>query len=401
MILRVERDSVEFFVDTITGLTGISISGLARLCGVSQVAITRLLQRLESLITKNAQATPEANPSKPKTLITKNGESVATKNGEAVVHKNAAESLEGKPGSAKTVVHKNQSEKKRGKGRPAKTEEDLPESLLSLLAEEIYMTVGSEYKNASVILDRAVSKIIEYYSLDAEETTKEAKHAMRQFNQMGVRNWIYDITDWRPVPVKVIAPRTRAEELGIEPRYIRAEFDRYITYNILTDPKITAPMYRLYFCFLDCEIADEQLDIPTLCERARVAQKGLHNLIDRMDQHNMVPDWFELDDSTKGVEAQIRDRLQAELGGEIEVSTLHGAIDLLTATELIEVNRIDHWQKGFGQILSKTTAYPQHQKRLHLFGTSQRNFRNISACCAEFDIEVSFEMVPELSQVTF
>jgi hypothetical protein len=126
-----------------------------------------------------------------------------------------------------------------------------------------------------------------------------------------------------------------------------------------------------------------------------VAQKGLHNLIDRMDEFNLVPDWFELDGSTQGVEDQIRDRLHAELGGQTEVNTLHGRIDLVTDTHLIEIKRIDNWQKGFGQIFSKTAAYPNHAKRLHLFGSSERNLRNIAACCKEFEIDVTFEMVQE------
>ena len=49
--IRKEVDSVEFFVNTKTGLTGISISGLGRLSGVTQQAVSKLL---EALTTKAA-----------------------------------------------------------------------------------------------------------------------------------------------------------------------------------------------------------------------------------------------------------------------------------------------------------------------------------------------------------
>jgi hypothetical protein len=397
MILRIERDGIEFFVNTKTGQTGISITGLARLCGVSPAAITRLLQRLEALIkqrqetvlTKSPSKSPEGNPSKAKTVLTKSPETVLTKS--------PSKSPEGNPSKAKTVLTKSLSdstEEKSRMGRPPITEEDLPESLLALLEEEIYMAVGLEYKNVKVITEAAIGKFVEYYAMDAQETRDAAKNAMRKFNRRGVRGWIYDIVEWQP-ETKPVKPSSRAEELGIAPRYIKVKFDRYITYNHLLNPEITAPMYRLYLYFLDCEIAKNRPDIPTICKHARVSQNNLHNLITRMYKHGLVPDWFELDDSTKSIEAQIRDRLHTELGGQIEVSTMHGPIDLLTPTQLIEVKRIEHWQRGFGQILSKTAEFPDHDRRLHLFGSSQRSLRNIKACCEEFDIKVTFEEVAE------
>jgi hypothetical protein len=132
MILRIERDGIEFFIDTETGKTGISISGLARLCGVSPQAIWIVLQRLEALTNKNPGS---------------------------VSSKNASKSSKGKPSKAKTVSSKNiletEGEKSR-RGRPSQTEEDLPESLLELLKAEIYLEVGLEYKNVTVIAEEAI-----------------------------------------------------------------------------------------------------------------------------------------------------------------------------------------------------------------------------------------------------
>ena len=47
-ITRVERDGVEFFTIDATGESGISESGLARLCGVSRQSIHELLRSLVS-----------------------------------------------------------------------------------------------------------------------------------------------------------------------------------------------------------------------------------------------------------------------------------------------------------------------------------------------------------------
>ncbi|MDJ0719082.1 MAG: hypothetical protein QNJ54_33460 [Prochloraceae cyanobacterium] len=68
------------------------------------------------------------------------------------------------------------------------------------------------------------------------------------------------------------------------------------------------------------------------------------------------------------VEYQIRDRLHQQSGGLKEVATPAGRIDLLTNTEIIEIKRIGDWKAALGQILVYSAYYPEHQKRLHLFG---------------------------------
>jgi hypothetical protein len=60
---RTVIDGVEFFVNIKTGEVGISISGLARLCGVTEVLLQQLLDDLDALIEQgkigNFQALPE------------------------------------------------------------------------------------------------------------------------------------------------------------------------------------------------------------------------------------------------------------------------------------------------------------------------------------------------------
>jgi hypothetical protein len=121
-------------------------------------------------------------------------------------------------------------------------------------------------------------------------------------------------------------------------------------------------------------------------------------LIQKMRPYGLVPDYFVIDDSTRSTEAQILSKLHKKLGGEVEVQTIHGPIDLLTSTELIEVKRIEDWKEGFGQVVVKSETFPHHAKRLHLFGQSDRTLRNIKATCKQFDITVSFETAGILAQ---
>jgi hypothetical protein len=165
-----------------------------------------------------------------------------------------------------------------------------------------------------------------------------------------------------------------------------------VIYNILIDRHITAPMYRLYLYMLDCENAEHRPTIDEIADITQISKRSLYDVVERMRPLGLIPAWLELDPSSRSLEAQIRDRLHDELGGTIEVSTTHGPIDLLTATELIEIKRIEDWKTGFGQILAKANDYPEHRKRLHLFGNSKRNLANIKLVCSEFKITVSNEI---------
>ena len=64
-------------------------------------------------------------------------------------------------------------------------------------------------------------------------------------------------------------------------------------------------------------------------------------------------------------------RLQEQLGGEIEVMTPGGMVDLVTDTQLIEVKKIKNWKAAIGQVLVYGEYFPHHQKRIHLFGSGR------------------------------
>jgi predicted DNA-binding protein YlxM (UPF0122 family) len=382
---RTVIDGVEFFVNTRTGEVGISISGLARLCGVSQVAITNLLKRLISLVIKNT----------PKNAQTQSGydKSVVTKTPKSLITKNTPKNAQTHTGYDESLITKNQKDRP-GRGRPETTEENLPRCLKALLDYDFYLDVGNEYKNATILTERACIAIITYYAHETDEAKRkqEAQQTSEQFQLFGLRGWVHDITGWKAPQSAPHESLTHAEQIGIDPRFVDVQLDRHTVYNALLKKGINAQMYRVYFYLMDCDLVKHRPSLAEICQHTHVAKHNLYDMVERMRDYALVPEWLTLDPTSRSLEAQIRDRLHQEYGGKIEVQTNHGPIDLLTATELIEIKRIEDWKTGFGQVLAKSPAYPQHGKRLHLFGNSDRTLRNIKACCKEFEINVSFEV---------
>jgi predicted DNA-binding protein YlxM (UPF0122 family) len=386
---RTVIDGVEFFVNIKTGEVGISISGLARLCGVTQSAITHLLKRLAALITKTPSKEAQTQAGHEKSLITKTPKSV--------MNKTPPKKSQTQAGHDESVMNKTPFETDNPKsqgGRPGMTEDDLPDCLKALLDYDFYLDVGNEYKNATILTERACVAIITYYAHEAEDSKRKklAQKTSSQFQLFGLRGWVHDITGWsapKPVPHESL---TYAEQIGIDPRYAEVMLDRHTIYNALLTKGINAQMYRVYLYLMDCDLVQHRPTLAEICKHTHVAKHNLYDMVERMRDYALVPEWLELDPSSRSLEAQIRDRLHAEYGGAIEVQTSYGPIDLLTATELIEIKRIEDWKTGFGQVLAKSPAYPQHGKRLHLFGNSDRTLRNVKACCKEFEIMVSFEI---------
>lgn len=88
-------------------------------------------------------------------------------------------------------------------------------------------------------------------------------------------------------------------------------------------------------------------------------------------------------------EKEIQTRLKNKLGGEIEVFTDSGYIDLLTDNEIIEIKNGKNWKEAVGQILMYGLNFPKHTKRIHLFDIEKN--KNIEDKCKMYDINVSYE----------
>lgn len=92
-------------------------------------------------------------------------------------------------------------------------------------------------------------------------------------------------------------------------------------------------------------------------------------------------------------EKSVQKRLAKTLGKvQREVSTLAGNIDILTERELIEVKSVKSWKCAVGQVLVYAQSYPNHQKRIHLFGEASRDFLSmIRSYCAPLGIDVTWD----------
>ena len=96
-------------------------------------------------------------------------------------------------------------------------------------------------------------------------------------------------------------------------------------------------------------------------------------------------------------EVRVRDSLAATLDGTVEIVTSSGKIDVLTTTEIIEVKTVSLWKHAFGQICSYAVHYPDHRRRVHLFGSKQDYERlkpAIEQTAKILGVHTTFEDVP-------
>lgn len=77
-------------------------------------------------------------------------------------------------------------------------------------------------------------------------------------------------------------------------------------------------------------------------------------------------------------EKLIQKKLHKKLGGQTEVTTKVGDIDLLTNDSLIEIKTYDNWKYGIGQIIAYSTFHPDKNKYLYLFDVGDKNTKIIN-----------------------
>ena len=96
---------------------------------------------------------------------------------------------------------------------------------------------------------------------------------------------------------------------------------------------------------------------------------------------------------TETYEWVIAKKLCKELGGEVEVGSRYGKIDILTDSEIIEVKRYKTWKHALGQVLVYGIDYPNHKKVLYLYGTTKprkSSWELICNACKNFEVECRF-----------
>jgi hypothetical protein len=308
-ITRVIRDGVEFFTVDETGESGMSESGLAILCGISQQAVNKLLR---SLVTTSSEKSD---------LKTR---------------------LDGKV----WLQPRGLSAMERGK-----------------------------ITNLSIVRAQACAAVIAYYAFESKYRTEEATYSYRKFGEIGINAWIQEITHWSGNPI----PKSG----------IVVDFK---TIDQLMDKKLDATTYRVYLILQKAIRLRMTLTPEEIMQRADVGRSAYMNAIGKLQDAKLLPDWCKVQ-RRMHPERDVRDRLQSQLGGKVEAYTKWGLIDLLTETELIEVKIVHQWKDAIGHLIAKSRAFPNHTKRLHLFGPDDPRLDHIEEICTECNIRITFEKV--------
>ncbi|MFB2770110.1 hypothetical protein ACE1AT_12610 [Pelatocladus sp. BLCC-F211] len=135
-------------------------------------------------------------------------------------------------------------------------------------------------------------------------------------------------------------------------------------------------------------------DVTKFCKEWEISTAAFYRATKALKRRGDLTIVAKFAKQTSNIETRIRNRLHQELGGQVEVTTAIGRIDLLTTSEIIEVKNIDNWKEALRQILAYGAFFPEHKKRIHLFGKQDlAKIALIQATCSEFGIEISFEEV--------
>jgi hypothetical protein len=241
----------------------------------------------------------------------------------------------------------------------------------------------SRGQNADIQLVRAevCAKVIEYYAFESKYKTQEALFAYRKFATLGITSWIQQMTDWHGNAV----PKN-----GI--------VTDFKTIDILLNKKLDGTSYRVYLILQKAIRSRITLTADQIMERAEISRSSYSSAVTKLDELGLLPDWCKIQRKNQPEKA-VRDRLHAQLGGKVEAYTRWGLIDLLTATELIEVKIVSHWKDAIGHLIAKSRKYPNHTKRLHLFGYEEPCLEHIEDVCNDCKIRVTFEQVVKAEKI--
>jgi len=86
-----------------------------------------------------------------------------------------------------------------------------------------------------------------------------------------------------------------------------------------------------------------KIDTALISEQLGYHRRTVQLAIKKLVSLRLLPDWFEVK-TYENPEYQVVQRLQAKLGGQTEIVTAVGRIDLLTETEIIEVKQVSDWK---------------------------------------------------------
>jgi hypothetical protein len=218
--------------------------------------------------------------------------------------------------------------------------------------------------------------IIEHYTFETRTKHETARYSYRKFAKMGIDAWIQGITGWKnddPDAPKIIT------NIRFKTHHI----------NQLTGEKYPSTIYRLYLYLHNIGQQGQRPTVAEICKALNISRPTYHKHVRTLCDLGMLPSWIQIE-TRNYPERFVRDWLQSQLGGEIEVPTPDGPIDLLTEHNIIEVKAIDQWKEAIGHIVTKRLNYPELFAGILLFGESDRGFDHIQERGELFELTVGF-----------
>ncbi|MEC4816442.1 MAG: hypothetical protein SAK29_24715 [Scytonema sp. PMC 1069.18] len=176
----------------------------------------------------------------------------------------------------------------------------------------------------------------------------------------------------------------------------------------LRKAKLTKQEMTLWLYLIEKDpFGDRDCELPSTLEitaELEMSKASYFRALKVLHEEELLPEWCNPYYTSKSnIETNIRvdakrlvarHRLHQELSGQTEVVTAVGRIDLLTDTEVIEIKDISDWKGALGQLLAYSAFFPNHSKRIHLFGKPDLTKLALAqGTCAEFNITVTFEEV--------
>ena len=90
----------------------------------------------------------------------------------------------------------------------------------------------------------------------------------------------------------------------------------------------------------------------------------------------------------KIAEKEIQAKVQKMFGGQREVRTPVGYIDLVTDTQILEVKEASSWKHSLGQIIAYHPFFQTKEKVLYLFGACPQNISECYKLCKQNNIRL-------------
>jgi hypothetical protein len=259
---------------------------------------------------------------------------------------------------------------------------------------QVTLIVDGLPMNVNLIPSAFCAAIVEYLAFESPNKTAEALFAYRKFAKMGIERWIQSITGWQPQT----SPELSQESVEAFVNDFLPEGKLAVAIHpgeiikLLQQSKLSADGYRLYLYLEMLSLQEQTPTIDHICETLNISFSTFKKWLPKVHQWSRCADWIQLR-TRQGTEFEIQCRMHQELGGDIEVHTVAGRIDLVTSTEVIEIKKIANWKDSLGEVLAKGAFFPEHRKRIHLFGVSDKLMTTILASCTPLNITVTFEAI--------